>query len=300
MIDCLAEYLCNANINGCIHDDCENPMFSGIEERAFIFNKSQFEFVPQADNSNIIARIIPINGAVGYGIVNSGVNPYMGTQTSAVAGDYRNTFTHTVSFYVPMDGADVVRDIIDPLANGRFVIVMKNQFVNANGDNEYMIFGVDRGLRLSDDGSIQQVKYENNDYWMITLTETGVPTANKFFKYNGEADWQVTTTIRVDGVDYDANSITFGKQTVDSVDTYYMQVTLPTGVIVKGIDATFENSVLTFTIDGKKYQATFATEATWTDIDLNNFTVGDWNQAEGVDVMSTADTGEYLCTLINC
>ena len=184
MIDCLADYLCNANINDNIQDNCENPMFSGMEAGAYIFNKGDIsDIVTSEDNSNLIVDFTLKSGKRGYFIINQRNNPFTGTNTAVEVGDYRNTFTRTVSLFIPMDGADVVKNIIDPIANGRFVVVLHNQYVNANQDNEFPIFGLDRGLVVS---SLNQTKYENNDYWVVGLQESGVPTANKFFRHGTE------------------------------------------------------------------------------------------------------------------
>lgn len=300
MIDCLAEYLCNANINGCIHDDCENPMFSGIEERAFIFNKADIDVLStDPDNSNIINNITLKSGATGYGIVNARNNPFTGTNTAVEVGDYRNTFTRTVSLFVPMDGAAAIRDIIDPLANGRFVIVMKNQFVNANGDNEYMIFGQDRGLKIS---SLTQTKYENNDYWLVELQETGVPTANKFFKYNGggTTTYEPATEVVINGETFRTTDLSFGK--IGS--SFYLQYTAMDGGWVHGIEGIDPDELTsTVVVGGKTYRVTFGgSPSSWTDVDLNNFTIGDWVQplTWELEVVEPTDSGEYLCSICNC
>jgi len=184
MIDCLADYLCNANINDNIQDNCENPMFSGMEAGAYIFNKGDIsDVVSSEDNSNLIVDFVLKAGKRGYSIINQRNNPFTGTNTAVEVGDYRNTFTRTVSLFIPMDGADVVKNIIDPIANGRFVVVLHNQYVNDEQDNEFPIFGLDRGLVVS---SLTQTKYENNDYWVVELQESGVPTANKFFRHGTE------------------------------------------------------------------------------------------------------------------
>lgn len=188
MQDCLSDYLCGATLVSCIEDSCDNPMFSGMNARAFIINKNDIEdYATSAGNKNLITDIYfksSISNPV-YVVVNARNNPYTGTNTSVEIGDYRNTFTRTVSLYVPMDGADVIRDIINPLASGKFVVVLQNDYVNSNQDNEFPIIGIDKGLVVS---SLVQTKYENNDYWIVELQETGVPSANKFFRYAGDID----------------------------------------------------------------------------------------------------------------
>lgn len=288
MIDCLAEYLCNANINACIADDCENPMFSGIDERAFIFNKSDIdELSSDPNNSNIINDIILKVGAHGYGIVNTRNNPFTGTNTAVEVGDYRNTFTRTVSLFVPMDGAEVIRNIIDPLANGRFVVVMRNQYVNEAGDNEYMIFGQDRGLKVS---SLTQTKYENNDYWLVELQEVGVPTANKFFMYNGSTGSEAVDTIIYDGQSLAVSGISFEK----SGDVYYMHYADPETPVsfVKAVVLSGLGTEYTLTAGNKTYNLTFASEPEWTG-------GATYTPSEVSEAIPTG-SGAYLCSLCDC
>lgn len=204
MIDCLNQYLCNATLQACIEDSCDNPMFSGMKERAFIINKSDINTVAtDPNNPNIITDITFNSGVTNpvFVAINARNNPFTGTNIAVEVGDYRNTFTRTVSLFVPMDGGAVIDTIINPLANGKFVVVLQNEYVNSNQDNEYPIFGIDKGLKVS---SLTQTKYENNDYWVVELQETGVPSAAKFFVYAGQTEdvtaaysslsWQRQTT----------------------------------------------------------------------------------------------------------
>lgn len=178
MLDCLAEYLCTVNITQDIADNCENPMFSGMSTTAYIFNREDITNVTtHPENAQLITGFSLKPNTRKYAVVNQRTNPFTGTNTTVEVGDYRNTFTRTVSLFVPMDGAGAVKNIIDPLANGKFVIVLENDYVNEARDNQHPIIGLDRGLVVS---SMTQTKYENNDYWVVELQETGVPTANKF------------------------------------------------------------------------------------------------------------------------
>lgn len=183
MAECLSQYLCNQLIMDNINDSCDNPMFSGMDEGAYIFNyndinKGACEL--NVDNPRTIENIVLNDNTRGFYVINARTNPYTGTNTTIEVGDYRNTFTRTVSLFVPMDGAGASKEILDPLANGRFVVILRNQFVNDRDDNEYQVYGFDRGLKVS---SMTQTKYENNDYWVVELQETGVPNSGRFFQH---------------------------------------------------------------------------------------------------------------------
>jgi len=252
MIDCLADYLCNANINDNIQDNCENPMFSGMEAGAYIFNKGDIsDVVSSEDNSNLIVDLALKAGKRGYFIINQRNNPFTGTNTTVEVGDYRNTFTRTVSLFIPMDGADVVKNIIDPIANGRFVVVLHNQYVNDEQDNEFPIFGLDRGLVVS---SLTQTKYENNDYWVVELQESGVPTANKFFRHGTEEPaYTSIDSFFYGGATYEAGMLGVKREADEGGNPQYSLRNTAAGLPVTG--ATIESigeggSLVTVRFDG--------------------------------------------------
>ena len=158
--------------------DCDHQMFSGIEQTALIINKADIKSVTtDTTNPRIVTEINFAAGKKGFGIINARNNPYQGTNTTVEVGDYKNTFTRTVSLFVPMDGAEASQKVLDPLANGKFVVIMENQYHNAKEDNVYQIYGIDKGLVVS---SMTQTKYENNDYWVVELQEAGVPNSGRF------------------------------------------------------------------------------------------------------------------------
>lgn len=189
--NCITTKICDQSIMNNIVDSCDNPMFSGIEQVAVIINKGDIQkVVTDGQNHRIVTDIIMGQDGSGnqkyaFSVINARNNPYQGTSTSVVVGDYKNTFTRTVSLFVPMDGAKVSKEILDPMANGKFVVIMQNQFVNDEGDNEYQIYGIDKGLKVSE---MTQTKYENNDYWLITFTEEEVPNSGRWLKHEEYTD----------------------------------------------------------------------------------------------------------------
>lgn len=180
IFSCITNNICETAIMGDIHDskDCGNQMFSGMEQNAVIINKSDIESVTtDPANHRIITSINLASGKHGFGIINARNNPYQGTSTTVEVGDYKTTFTRTVSLFVPMDGAKASDKVLDPLANGKFVVILQNQWINDEHDNEYQIYGIDKGLKVT---SMTQTKYENNDYWIVEMQETGVPNSGRF------------------------------------------------------------------------------------------------------------------------
>ena len=183
MAQCLSSYICNSNITNDIQGDCENPMFAGIEEAGVIINYSDIEsYTRDPNNPHIINNIVLAQGAQAYKFINQRNNPFTGTNTTVNVGDYRNDFTATVAGFIPLDGAEPAKEIITPMANGRFVVILQNQWHHTDSnntvDNEFQIYGIDKGLRVS---TLTQTRYENNDYWLVELQETNIPRSSTFY-----------------------------------------------------------------------------------------------------------------------
>lgn len=196
--NCITQTICEESlINNIAETNCDNMMFSGMEQTALIMNKADIASVAtDPANHRIVTDIKFKTGKKSYFIVNARNNPYQGTNTTIEAGDYKNTFTRTVSLFVPMDGAKASMEILDPLANGKFVVILENQFENDEKDNKYQIYGIDKGLKVT---SMTQTKYENNDYWVVELQEAGVPNSGRFFIKNTETVMIESTTATGDG-----------------------------------------------------------------------------------------------------
>jgi hypothetical protein len=271
-----------------INDSCDNPMFSGMDSRAIIFNYNDLKKLAsdvEEGNNRIIKKFTFNTGTNPYYIINARTNPYTGTNTAVEVGDYRNTFTRTVSLFVPMDGAAASQAILDPLANGRFVVVLHNNFVNDLGDNEYQVYGYDRGLVVS---SMTQTKYENNDYWVVELQEAGVPNSGKFLVHNEEVpvtEGVLTTAVLVNaesstGVynfQYTVGDITNVIATYDfTSDDYHGE-----------IGTEFHVTGLSFTFGGEDYVM---------DVDIT--TLGDGNNGTVSNIRHLTNTTDYICSLL--
>lgn len=305
-MECLSSYLCNKSLLDNIKEDCESPMYSGIDERAIIFNFSDIDRTKvryDEDNKRIVTNLGV--SKVNF-MINARQNPFNGTNTTVEVGDYRNTFTRTVSLFVPMDGAYASKSVLDPLSNGKFVVILKNSFINGNEDNEYQIYGFDKGLVVS---SMTQTKYENNDYWVVELQEAGVMNSGMFLIYDGKkrvttADFQLEyIPFDDEGVGRYSASITIGTRT-------YTWMEITGNPYIEELESNIENpgdnpiyyntsdndwSNLEFnygdqviTIDGVDYTI---------NIPANSFTFG--SGCNGDYLIKQVTTEEYLCGLID-
>lgn len=77
------------------------------------------------------------------------------------------------------NGPDVVKDIINPLANGLFVAILENKYGGKDGKNTFEIYGFEQGLSAT---ALADDKYSEDTEggWSATLEESGAPSAGIF------------------------------------------------------------------------------------------------------------------------
>ena len=186
----MAENLCVNLIRQDISKNCEDPIVPGIEANGIIMNRSDIDFTGvefDEERRNVI-KLLPLKtGAKAYSIFVPGPTPFNNTQTVLEIGTNRNTFTNDVGIVVLNHDPDICENIIDPLANGEFVIIYENRFKNINkastpGDSAFQIAGYYQGLKAQ---TLENAKYSEDTEggWNILLQETKSPKSGLFL-YN--------------------------------------------------------------------------------------------------------------------
>lgn len=183
----MATNLCETIISACIGADCKNPIFSGVEQVGYIANFADVAtFHPSDTNGSIIDSITMKTDTVGsdevarcwYKIQQLGNRPFEGSQTEFVEGTYMNRVTNTIQFAVLDNGPEVTENVIDKLLNGKFVVILENDFVHTNGDNKYSIYGSKKGLKCT--GLTRELYGDNESAWIVTLVEENAAKSGMF------------------------------------------------------------------------------------------------------------------------
>lgn len=167
-------------------------MTSGLESDGIIINRSDIDFsktVFDAQLPNIIKTLVLKNSKRGYEIKQEGNNPFTGTKSELNVGTYRNTWTHDVPLIVLANTPDVCANIIDGLANGKFVVILRNTTKGTDGKGEFQVFGYAQGLKASA-GENDKYSDDTEGGWLITLQETKAPKSAIFFY---DTDTKTTT-----------------------------------------------------------------------------------------------------------
>lgn len=192
--------LCEKTIKACITADCNNPIFSGLDSEGFIFNKKEIELTYETDggatgNPNVVTEIVmqptgddPSVTYTGYRIIQLGKTPYTGTTSTLVEGNVMNKFNNEVHIIIP-DNSPKAAQLIDDLKDGKFVVVLRNEYKGSDGRGEYQLYGGKKGLVAT---AIENDKYseDTDGGWAVTLTEEGSPVSALFVEHktNGTVD----------------------------------------------------------------------------------------------------------------
>ena len=178
--------LCESLIKAAITASCDNPIMRGMESDGVIINRADIDFGNCTVTGNTISALVLKTGKVGFPVYQMGNTPFTSTKVTMVAGTYKNKFQNEVVIAVLDNGPDVSAKVIDGLANGTFVVVLRNLHKGEDGKSEYQVFGYYQGLKAS---AIENDKYseELDGGWLVTLQESNAPTSGMFFYANSAA-----------------------------------------------------------------------------------------------------------------
>lgn len=184
---------CDKLIKQAISQNCANPITKGLEANGLIVNRQDIDFaatVFDATKKNVIKTLVLKTGKQAYEVFIPGSTPFTGTKTSMEKKTYQNTFTNDVSLVVLDNDPTVCENVIDGLAGGEFVCILRNKHKGADGSAEYQIYGYYQGLRAE---TLENDKYseETEGGWSAALKETSVPKSALFY-FNTDATTTAT------------------------------------------------------------------------------------------------------------
>lgn len=178
--------VCDSIIAKAIQANCENPIVKGLESTGAIINRDDIDFASCTVDGNKVTALVLKSGKKAYQVAQEGSTPFTGAKTEMAVGTYRNTFTNEIPIAILDNGPEVAADIIDALANGTFVLILRNKHRGSDGLSKYQIYGYYQGLRAS---AIANEKYSEDleGGWLATLQEVGAPKSAIFLAASTEA-----------------------------------------------------------------------------------------------------------------
>lgn len=173
---------CDYKLAQNIGASCDNPQVQGLKNRAYIMNFDDIDFdsIQRDESNNLIVKALTLQkGAKAYSAYVPGKTPYTGTKAEMATGTYANKFTKTASIVILDSGPDVAKNIVNNLANGKFVFIMENKYQGDDEKNTFEIYGLEQGLTASE---ITNEKYseDTDGGWAVTLVEENAPSSGIF------------------------------------------------------------------------------------------------------------------------
>lgn len=178
--------LCEYNLSSDIENSCQ--IVGGLREVGYIANKGDITGYTEAGNT--VSALTFDTDKVMYRIYTPTKTPFTGSNTALEESDVVNRFTHTVSFVI-LDNDDATAGIVDKLANGKFVVVLHNEYEGPKpeggvtptepyGKSAYSVYGLERGLRATE---ITRDPYDDASAggWSVTMQETGAAKSEHLF-----------------------------------------------------------------------------------------------------------------------
>ena len=182
---------CDTKIAQDIVLDCDNISQKGVEAEGVIVNYADINKAACTRTGNILSALALVSGARGYKIVVPEGSPFNGALIEAAVGTYRTKWNKTVAFVVLNSGPDVSHDVIDKLANGKFVVILQNKFAGSDGKNTFEVYGFEQGLKLS--AGARDLNSDDTDGgWSVTLQEQQAPSSGLFLY---DTDLSTTKTL---------------------------------------------------------------------------------------------------------
>lgn len=197
----MATESCDYKLAADLVANCDETSVSGVRNYGWIINSDDIDrdsCTRDASNPNILNTLVLKSGKKAHRMYVPGKTPFSGTNKALASGTYRNKFTKSVGLIILDNGPDVVKDIINPLANGSFVVILENKYGGKDGKNTFEVYGFEQGLSataMSDD----KYSEETDGGWSATLEESGAPSAGIYLFNDSVATTRTAITSLVAG-----------------------------------------------------------------------------------------------------
>lgn len=148
--------------------DCIDPKVAGFEPQAIVYSYEDFMRDASLTTTNMHPEQIT-DVTIGQDVEDFGVqcsiygeNPYNGTNTALTREDGVEKYIHQVALRIAERGAYSGDEIVEPLARGRHIVVLKTN------DGKVFVHGLYGVLKATEQ---TQNEYENNGDWMVTMQD---------------------------------------------------------------------------------------------------------------------------------
>lgn len=153
---------CANNLGANIQASCSNPPVAGFVGEGVLIDMNDVTLTATADGSNprILTALSVASGDKVCVVDNVWRDPFTGSARTMNAENGRVMYDTTIALRVPDRSADGAKDVIEPLAKGRFLGVFPTI------DNKFLVYGYYGKFQASEQ---TQNEGENGGDWAVTM-----------------------------------------------------------------------------------------------------------------------------------
>ena len=196
----LAYASCAGKLAANIAKDCDHPQVGGYTGRGLLIPlRNTLIFAVDASNPRIITGISMGSGEKLAVIDNVWPSAMDGSSTQSNVDSGRLQYGKTFTFRIPLRGAGVSKDIVEPLADaplGYLAVLEKKDRV---GDGSYEVVGYGQGLQVNGDGIVRNENENGGDivvtmscqeqFFEVTFFDTDYATTKSAFEHLMESSF---------------------------------------------------------------------------------------------------------------
>lgn len=176
-----------------IAKDCNKPMSGGYTGRGVLIPLTNtLTYAVNATNPRILTSISMGVGEKLAVIDNVWPTAFDGSATQSNNDTGRLMYGKTFTFRIPLRGAGVSKDIVEPLAEAPLGYLAVLEKRDRGGDGSYEVVGYCQGLRVNADGVVRNENENGGDvvvtmsceeqYFEVTMFDTNYETTKAAFE----------------------------------------------------------------------------------------------------------------------
>lgn len=160
---------CIGKIAASIALECATPIEGGYTGRNVLI---PYEITPvvtrETDNPRIVSAITIPEGEKAIAVLNQGTQPHTGATTTGNADAGRPRYVKLHQILVPMRGADVSKDVIEPMVGSTQGFLLISEKTDKRGLGSFEIKGLQSPMKV-DPATVSQDEYANGGATAMTL-----------------------------------------------------------------------------------------------------------------------------------
>lgn len=154
-------------ITASIEPNCDEPIVSGVNDRIYIFNKSEIDSFTYGATKETITAINLASGKTGFTI--EGKNDSNDPKHELTKSRFSTNQTHEVIFRIFKNDV-ATKQQINKMMNGKYVIVIENNHVNSTGDSAFEVYGEIAGMELAEESRMPSDPESEGSYMLVMRT----------------------------------------------------------------------------------------------------------------------------------